>query len=158
MLTILSFIFGGLFRLAPEVLKFFDAKNARKHELDMQDKAIEFQKLKGNQVIDEITTQGQVDWDKGALDVLKTSIDSQFRPSGVKWIDGLSSLIRPMITIQWVVLLYPTVIVATFCIAVFNNNVPPLVAIVQCFGEPEKALVAAILNFWFVGRVFDKVK
>jgi len=158
MLTILSFIFGGLFRLAPEVLKFFDAKNDRKHELDMQDKAIEFQKLKGNQVIDEINTQGQVDWDKGALDVLKTSIDSQFRPSGVKWIDGLSSLIRPMITIQWVVLLYPTVIVATFCIAVFNNNVPPLVAIVQCFGEPEKALVAAILNFWFVGRVFDKVK
>jgi hypothetical protein len=157
MLTILSFIFGGIFRLAPEVLKFFDAKNDRKHELDMQDKAVEFQKLKGDQKIEEIGAQGQADWDKGALEALTESIQTQFRPSGVKWVDALSTLIRPLITIQWVILLYPMVIIATFVLAV-QSGVAPLVAVVQCFGEPEKALVAAILNFWFIGRVFDRVK
>ena len=32
---LLGSIFGGLFRLAPEVLKFFDKKNEREHEMAM---------------------------------------------------------------------------------------------------------------------------
>lgn len=32
---LLGSIFGGVFRLAPEVLKFFDKKNEREHELAM---------------------------------------------------------------------------------------------------------------------------
>ncbi len=32
---LLGSIFGGLFRLAPEVLKFLDKGNERKHELSM---------------------------------------------------------------------------------------------------------------------------
>jgi len=32
---LLGSIFGGLFRLAPEVLKFLDKKNERQHELNM---------------------------------------------------------------------------------------------------------------------------
>ena len=30
---ILGSLFGGIFRLAPEILKFFDKKNERDHEL-----------------------------------------------------------------------------------------------------------------------------
>ena len=33
--TLLGGVFGGLLRLAPEALKFFDQKNERKHELAM---------------------------------------------------------------------------------------------------------------------------
>lgn len=32
---LLGSIFGGIFRMAPEVLKFFDKKNERMHELNM---------------------------------------------------------------------------------------------------------------------------
>ena len=32
---ILGSIFGGVFRLAPEVLKWMDKKNEREHELNM---------------------------------------------------------------------------------------------------------------------------
>jgi len=32
---ILGSLFGGLFRLAPEVLKWLDKKNEREHELNM---------------------------------------------------------------------------------------------------------------------------
>ena len=39
-----------------------------------------------------------------------------------------------------------------------QSGVSPLVALVNCFGVEEKALVAGILNFWFLGRVFDKVR
>jgi hypothetical protein len=155
--TLAGSLLGGIFRCIPEIMKFFDAKNERKHELNMQDKAIEFQKLKGNQRIDEIVETGQQTWNAGAIDTLKSAIESQFRPSGVKWVDALSTLMRPLITLQWVVILYPAVIIAGFFIAI-NQGTGALDALVKVFGSEEKALVGAILNFWFLGRVFDKVK
>ncbi len=36
-------IFGGLFRLAPEVLKFLDRKNERSHELAMFNRQCELE-------------------------------------------------------------------------------------------------------------------
>ncbi|MFZ3105389.1 MAG: hypothetical protein WA096_11890 [Smithella sp.] len=154
MWTILSGIFGGVLRLAPELLKFLDAKNDRKHELDMQDKALEFQKLKGDQRLDEIGAQGAADWNTGAINALKTAIEGQDRPSGIRWIDGFSKLMRPLITFQWVVLLYPGVIVATFVLLIING-VPVVDALNKVFGPEEKALVSFIVDFWFVGRVLE---
>jgi hypothetical protein len=155
--TLLGGLFGGIFRIVPEVLKWLDAKDERKHELSMQDKAIEFQRLKGDQRIDEIETQGQQDWNTGALDALKTAIQGQDTPSGIKWIDGWSKLIRPAMATQWVLILYPAVIVAGFVLAV-QSGVNPLDALVKVFGPEEKALVGAITNFWLLSRVFDRVK
>lgn len=155
--TLLGGLLGGVFRVLPEILKYFDSKNERAHELAMQDKALEFQKLKGDQRIDEIGAQGQQDWNTGAIDAFKAAIQGQDAPSGVKWIDGFSKLMRPIITLQWVVLLYPAVIVASFVVLV-QNGTPVLQALPAVFGESEKALVSGILNFWFLGRVFDRVK
>jgi len=155
--TILGGLLGGIFRVIPEVMKFLDAKNERKHELDMQDKAYKFEELKGSQKIDEITVQGQQEWNASAIDALKTAIQRQDTPSGVKWIDGFSKLMRPLITFQWVIVLYPAVIVATFYLSIQSGNSAPQ-ALQNCFGPAEKAIVSGILNFWFLGRVFDRVK
>lgn len=154
MWTIISGIFGGLLRLAPEIFKMINAKAEMKHELDMQKVAYDFQVLKGNQRIDEIQEQGKADWDKGGLDALKAAIDDQGKPSGVTWIDGFNKLMRPIITLQWVVILYPGVIITNFVILI-QNKVGVLPALSQVFGEPEKALVSFIVDFWFVGRVLD---
>ncbi|MDQ5987812.1 MAG: hypothetical protein CSYNP_03558 [Syntrophus sp. SKADARSKE-3] len=155
--TLFGGLLGGIFRLAPEIMKLWDRKNERSHELAMQDKAIEFQKMKGDQRIEEITTEGQQTWNEGTLTALTESIKGQFTPSGVKWIDGFTSLMRPLITLQWVILLYPAVLVASFILAV-ESGTPALNALVNVFGPAEKALVAGILNFWFLSRVFDRVK
>ena len=155
MWTIISGIFGGVLRLAPELFKFLDAKNERKHELDMQDKAIEFQKLKGDQKLDEISAQGQADWNTGALDALKEAIKDQAIPSGIKWVDGWSKLIRPAIATQWVIILYPAVIITTF-VLLLQSNIPIIDALNKVFGTEEKALVSFIVYFYFIGRVLDK--
>jgi hypothetical protein len=155
--TLIGGLLGGIFRLLPEILKYLDARNERKHELAMQDKAIEFQRLKGDQRMEEIAAQGQQDWNVGALETLRTALQGQDTPSGVKWIDGLSKLMRPLITIQWVVFLYPAVIVCGFIVLV-QSGVSVLQALPAVFGPEEKALVAGILNFWFLGRVFDRVR
>jgi len=167
MLTAISGIFGGLLRIVPEILNYFKVKQEMKHELDMQEKAYQFQVLKGDQKIDEIGKQGEVDWDKGGLEALREAIKGQDTPlpmTGFKWVDILtaianviSKLIRPMITIQWVIILYPGVIVATFIISL-QSNVGVLPALAAAFGPEEKALVAFIVDFWFVGRVLDAGK
>ena len=158
MLTIISGIFGGVLRLVPELFKFLNAKADRKHELDMQKVAYDFQVLKGNQQIDEIREAGNSSWDVGAMETLRESIKAQAKPSGVKWIDGFSALIRPLITFQWVILLYPTVIGASFYLLIKAGDGSPAAiasALIQSFGESEKALVAFIVDFWFVGRVLE---
>jgi hypothetical protein len=47
-------LLGGAFRLAPEILKWLDRNGERSHELAMQDKALEFEKLRGAQRMGEI--------------------------------------------------------------------------------------------------------
>jgi len=49
--TLLSCLPGGAFRLAPEFLKWLDRKGKRGHELAMQDKALEFEKVRGAAVL-----------------------------------------------------------------------------------------------------------
>lgn len=154
-MTLLSGVFGGLLRLAPELFKFLDAKNERKHELDMQDKAYQFQKLSGEQKVGEIRAQGDVEWDKGALGALQEAIKGQETPSGIKWVDAFSKLVRPLITLQWVIVLYPAVIITTFVLLI-QQNVPIISAMKEVFGPEEKALVSFIVDFWFIGRVIEK--
>lgn len=154
MWTVLSGVFGGLLRLVPEIFKMINAKGERTHELAMQKVAYDFQVLKGNQRIDEIQEQGQADWNTGALDALQAAIKDQGTPSGIKWIDGLSKLMRPLITLQWVVILYPAVIISTFVI-LYQQGVPVIDAMNRVFGPEEKGLVAFIADFWFIGRVLE---
>jgi hypothetical protein len=155
MITIISGIFGGLLRFAPEILKFFNAKSDRKHELDMQDKAFNFEKLRSEAQLAVVQEQGRAEWATGSLEALTTSIEAQGKPSGVKWVDGINSLIRPLITLQWVVLIYPAVVIASFIIAI-QSGVPALDAMGKAFGPEEKALVAFIIDFWFIGRVLER--
>ena len=155
MWTIISGIFGGLLRLVPELFKYLDSKNERAHELNMQEKAFQFQQLTGSQKISEIQAQGNVAWDTGAIGALKAAIEGQDKPSGIAWIDGLSKLIRPAITIQWVIIIYPAVIICGL-IALVQGGMSIIEAIPKVFGPEEKALVAFIVDFWFVGRVLER--
>jgi len=155
--TIVGGLMGGLFRIAPELLKWLDRKNERAHELAMQGKAYEFEKLRGENRQGEITVKGQVDWNTGALDALKEAIAGQGKRSGIKWVDAFSSMMRPIITCQWVILLYPGIIVTTFYLYI-DAGIPVTDALLKVFGPDEKAICAAILNFWFLGRVFDRVR
>ena len=154
--TLLGGLLGGIFRCIPEVLKFFDAKNERKHELNMQDKALEFQKLKGDQRVEEITAQGQQDWNTGALDALKTAIEGQSRITGVAWIDGISSTVRPVIT-YWFMALYCAAKTAIFFAAI-NAGTVWHEAVKMAWTSDDMAIWAGIVNFWFLSRVFEKVR
>jgi hypothetical protein len=103
--TLLGGLLGGAFRLAPEILKWLDRKGERGHELAMQDKALEFEKIRGAQRMAEIGASADAAWNVGAVDTLREAVAAQGTRSGVRWADALSVSVRPVIT-YWFMALY----------------------------------------------------
>ncbi len=154
--TLLGGLLGGAFRLAPEILKWLDRKGERSHELAMQDKALEFEKLRGAQRMAEIGAAADAAWNTGAIDALREAVTAQGQRSGVRWADALSISVRPVIT-YWFMALYCAAKTAAFAAAV-NSGAGWGTAILHTWTEADQALWAGVLNFWFLGRVFDRVR
>ena len=154
--TLLGGLLGGAFRLAPELLKWLDRTGERKHELAMQDKALEFEKFRGAQRMAEIGAAGDAAWNVGALEALKESVFAQGRMSGVKWVDALSTSVRPVLT-YWFMALYCAAKTAAFA-AAMTAGAGWGTAILHAWTGADQALWAGVLNFWFLGRVFDRVR
>ncbi len=154
--TLLGGLLGGAFRLAPEILKWLDRQGERTHELAMQEKALEFEKLRGAQRMEEIRAAGDAIWNTGALASLKEAISAQGIRSGIRWIDALCMSVRPVIT-YWFMTLYCAAKTAAFA-AALDAGSGVGAAVIQAWTPADQALWAGVLNFWFLGRVFDRVR
>ena len=154
--TLLGGLLGGAFRLAPEILKWLDRNGERSHELSMQDKALEFEKLRGAQRMGEIGASADAAWNTGAIEALRDAVRGQGEKTGVAWADALSSSVRPVIT-YWFMALYCAAKTAAFAAAV-TAGATWGTAILHAWTEADQALWAGVLNFWFLGRVYDRVR
>ena len=142
--TLLGGLLGGAFRLAPELLKWLDRKGERGHELAMQDKALEFEKLRGAQRMDEIGAGADAAWNVGAIETLREAVRPQGEKTGVRWADALSGSVRPVIT-YWFMALYCAAKTAAF-VAAIEGGADWGVAIVHAWTEADQALWAGVLN------------
>lgn len=141
---------GAIARFAPAVLDFYDRKAKRQHDLDL---------LAAQNTTAQITSDGE--FRKAGVGALQAAITAQGTATGVAWVDAINALVRPLITFQWVVCLYPASLVIQW-VAIFQQSGGDLAGAVaataQVFGPAEKALCSFILNFWFLGRVLDRAK
>lgn len=153
--TLLGTLFGGLFRMAPEVLKWMDRKDERAHELAMFDKQLEADKLKGDQAIAQINAQADANIGVAEVQAIIEATKAQAVQTGIKWVDAINSLMRPTITFWWVIVLYTAALVAQY-VAVLDGGTDYLQAILKLWGPDEKAIVASIISFWFVDRSLRK--
>ena len=145
--SILGGALGGVFRLAPEVFKFFDAKNERAHELAMQDKQLEFAKLQGQNKIQEAQIQ-QETVDIGALrDVLV----AQATPTGNKFIDFVNSFVRPYFAYSFSFLYFGVKI--TYGIALCQAGSSAYEVAKALYTPDDQALFWGVVNFFFLDRV-----
>ena len=153
--TLIGSLLGGVFRMVPEFLKWLDRKDERKHELAMFDNQLKADTLKieAGQKLAELEANKSV----GLAEIqgLIEGVRAQAVKSGVRWVDGLSSLMRPLITFWWVIVLYSTALTAQF-IVLLQAGTPGVEAIVRLWGTDEKAIVASIIGFWFVDRSLRK--
>lgn len=145
---------GGVFRIVPEVMKLWDAKNEREHELKMLDREMDFAKIKGEISMRETdaTLMG------GELVAMTEALKEQgqtARAAG-KFVSAISALVRPLVT-YWFVTLYSLVKLASMLMAM-NDGANWKEVLVNSWTPDDMALLMMILTFWFVGRIWDRTK
>ena len=152
--TLLGGVFGGVLRLAPEALKFFDRKNERGHELAMLDAEMRFAQVRGEIAM----RQTEADMTIHELDAISEAFKEQSataRAAG-KWVAAISALVRPFVTYLFV-LAYASVKLAGFLIALEQGGEWKAV-LTTMWNVDDMAVLNMILSFWFVGRVYERTR
>ncbi|ONI59523.1 hypothetical protein AYJ09_04245 [Candidatus Liberibacter solanacearum] len=150
-----SFLAGGLLSFLSEgvvgYMKYLKAKEDHRHEAELQ----KFSLKADRQRIELARIEGNISIERDTINsdtlALIEATKAQSVKSGIGWIDGLSSLIRPLITIQWVILFYPLVKIAML-VADINQNGFSVALFGIVLGDFEQHLVASIVGYWFCDR------
>lgn len=153
---ILGSIFGGLFRLAPEILKFLDRKNERAHEQKMFEQQCALEAQRGAQKLQEIGAQHAMAVDQGVLDALKGAIDQQAEmvKAAGGWVASLSASVRPVVT-YWVLGIWSFAHL-WFAWMSYRVGMEPTEVFRLVMSPDFAALVAGTINFWFMDRTLAK--
>ena len=145
---------GGLLRLAPEVIKLLDRKNERKHEIQLGDQQYKLAELQSKSDVMQKDLEVEGAQFASGMEVLKTSIEAQGEKTGVRWIDAVSAAIRPAVT-SWYFVIYSFAKSAQLSLAT-KDGVPFDTALLSIWTPFDQEMLAAVLAFWFVGRIWDR--
>ena len=154
-LTLLSMLGGGFLRMLPEVIGLWNKKTDNAHELAMMDKQLELQKSKAADDRATLEVQGNIQEIVGLLDAQKEALKGQMQPTGIRLVDALNWLVRPLTTYYFLIL-YGLVKASMLMVALNTPGLDTWHAIIQCWSADDAQTLSGILAFWFVGRVFDK--
>jgi hypothetical protein len=83
------------------------------------------------------------------------ALKAQAVPSGVRWIDALSSSVRPVLTYWWCVGLYTAAKVITVVVA--WQATPQLATLAPLLlTDFDRMVVSSMVAFWFVDRALRR--
>lgn len=155
--SLIGGLFGGILRLAPEVLKFLDAKNDRQHELDMQDKQLAFLQAQGTLKVQEAQIQTSADVQKGQFDAYMAAYKAEntMLANSSPWVNNVNALIRPSVTFG-VFTLWTLCRLAVIAMAYKTNGGDAITVLSQAWTADDAALMSMISSFYFVGRTIEK--
>jgi hypothetical protein len=153
---IIGSLLGGVFRLVPEVIKYFDKKNERQHELAMFDKQCDLEKVRGQIRLEEIGAQRDMAVDVGVMDAFKAAIDQQTEmvKAAGGWVASLSASVRPVMT-YYLLLLYGVAKTAAIVLAYLAGQ-PMLEVLKEAWSVDDMALLSGVVNYWILDRTLAK--
>lgn len=144
---------GGLLRLAAQWLGNLTAKGDRDHEYRMAQLSAEVTLQTQTAKLDAVRLQGQLAADVREVDALIEATRMQGRPTGVRWADAISSLVRPVLTFWWQAL-FTAVKLAMLVLALDTEDV--WTALVEVWTPADQMILGSIIGFWFVDRSLRK--
>ena len=153
---ILGGLIGGIFRLVPEALKYFDKKDERKHELAMFDRQCDLEKVRGQVRLDEIGAQRDAAIDVGVMDAFGAAINQQAEmvKAAGGWAAALSASVRPVVT-YWVLFLWSFIHV-WFAWNSWMQGMPPAGVFNTMMTADFAALLSGTINYWFLDRTLKQ--
>ena len=153
---VIGSVLGGVFRLAPEVLKFFDKKNERLHELSIFSRQCELEQLRGAQKLAEIGAVREAAVDVGVMDAFNAAINQQAEmvKAAGGWAASLSASVRPVMT-YYLLVLYGTAKTAAMVLAYYHGQSLTEV-LAKSWGSDDMALLTGVINYWMIDRSLAK--
>ncbi len=149
MMTLLGSLLGFAASAFPEILKLQREKEDRKHQLAMFDRQVELQKLGHTQKLDELNINADIKETEQVYNYAN-------RDSGVHWVEGLQSSVRPVITYAFFLVFAVVKIAALRSLAADGLE---LAEALQAIWDTEtQALFAAVMGFWFGSRQIQKLR
>lgn len=151
MLDLIAMLGGGVFRLLPFLVDFFKAKKDADHEFRMTELQLKIDQARATQAIDLAHAQSDIATSIGEMQAWAEAIKGQSTPTGIGWVDAVSTTVRPFLTYYWCIGLYGTaktiqVVVAFQEHVLLKDFVPILIT------PFDQQVIGAILAFWFVDR------
>jgi len=153
---LLGSIFGGIFRMAPEVLKWMDKKNEREHELNMFKFQCDLEQQRGAQKLAEIGAQREAAIDVGVMDAFNNAITQQAEmvKAAGGWVASLSASVRPVVT-YWVLFVWSFIHV-WFAYNAWLGGAPATEVFKTMMTPDFSALLSGTINYWFLDRTLSK--
>ena len=150
--TLFGGVFGGILRLAPEVLKLLDRKSERQHELNLLEREMSFAEKKAELNLRESETKLTL----AEVDAMSMAFREQAETAkSAGWfVAAVSALVRPVITYIFAGI-YLLVKAAAYTIAVEQGGMWNHV-LTEIWSAQDMAVLNMILTFWFVGRVYER--
>jgi hypothetical protein len=152
LITVASGGLGGLLRLAPEIIKGFDRKNERQHELAMMEVEIRIAEKRMEHEMRRVDAAMTI----SELDAISAAVKEQgqtARAAG-KFVAAISALVRPLVT-YWFVVLYSMVKITSMSMAVSDGALWQTV-LIESWTAEDMAMLNMVLIFWFVGRRYER--
>ena len=149
MLTLLGALLGFFSSSFPTLLKFFNQKQDRAHELAIMDRQIELAKSGQTSRLEEVRLQAE--------SAEQVALYQHAQHSHVKqtslWVDALAASVRPVITYAFFGL-YGVIKVSQWII--LTHTLLSAQSFVFLWSEEDAALFAAVMSFWFGHRALIK--
>lgn len=143
MLALIGSLAGFISSFIPELFNFLKDKKDKEHELKLISLQIEAMKIGQTSRLEEVYAKSESREAKYLYDYMK-------HPVGIKWIDSLSSLVRPTITYSFF-LLYITLKVLAFIY-------PEQGLRMSIWSDEDQAMFCAVVGFWFGHRAFGRYR
>jgi len=166
MFEILSFIFGGVFRLLPEFTRLWDQQKAREHELSMLELNMRLDEQRAKLAMQTAELQGNIQQSIEELRAIVEATKSQAMTSAVtgnKFVDALmafadflSKLVRPVLTYWYCIAAYGAYKTASY-ILIMESGATWQNAVTLLWTPQDHAVMLSIIGFWFVDRAIRKV-
>lgn len=165
MVEILSFIFGGLFRLAPKLMEMREKALDREHERAMLTLQMQADEKRAQLAMQAEEKRAETQQQLAELQAMITALQAQgqgLKRTGNKYVDWLlalaefaSAMVRPVLTYWYCVIGYGAYKAATLYL-ILSSGASLANAVTVLWTPNDHAVMFSIIGFWFVDRAIRK--
>lgn len=146
MITLLGSLLGFISATFPSILKLWQDRSDKKHELAILQLQMQQQAQGHQERLEEINTNADI---AESLALYKTY------STGIEWVDALNGTVRPVIAYCFF-MLYAAVKFLSYAAIAHADAVPFVVLHDTLWTEDDSAIFAGIISFYFGQRAMAK--